>query len=361
MGWATKGAFELLLLSTLSGCAFVIRTAPVLLSDSTSEESFGLRQLGLGTFPRSGPYDSFGDDICQTITRDASNNVYCGGYTYGALGEANGGDGDAFIAKYDSSGVLQWVRQLGSVSAPLGASSGDDYCQGITTDTSGNVYCGGYTTGSLGEANGGSADAFIAKYNSSGTLLWVRQLGSVSAPAGASSVNEICNGITTDSFGNIYCGGNTNSSLAEANGGGSDAFIAKYNSLGILQWVRQLGSMSAPSGASGGNDSCNSIATDTSGNIYCAGQTYGSLGEANGGLFDAFIAKYNSSGTLQWVRQLGSVSAPSGASIGNDSCNSIATDTSANVYCGGYTTGSLGEANGGSADVFIWGIQASDL
>jgi hypothetical protein len=149
--------------------------------------------------------------------------------------------------------------------------------------------------------------------------------------------------------------------LGEANGGTEDAFIAKYDSSGNLQWLRQLGSVSASAGASSGSDSCNGITVDTFDNVYCGGYTTGSLGEANGGDVDAFITKFDSSGALQWVRQLGSVSAPSGASSENDFCNGITTDTSGNIFCGGYTSGSLGEANGGSADAFIWGIEASDL
>ena len=55
---------------------------------------------------------------------DNSGNIYCAGYTSGALGEANGGGHDAFIMKLDSSGNLQWVTQLGDMT--LGFAGGDN-------------------------------------------------------------------------------------------------------------------------------------------------------------------------------------------------------------------------------------------
>ena len=81
--------------------------------------------------------------------------------------------------KLNSSGDLQWVTQLGDTT--LGFTGGDnseyDACVSIALDDSGNSYCAGSTSGALGEANGGSSDAFVMKLNSSGTLQWVRQLG----------------------------------------------------------------------------------------------------------------------------------------------------------------------------------------
>ena len=112
-------------------------------------------------------------------------------------------------------------------------------------------------------------------------------------------------------------------------------------------------------GNNSGYDACNSVALDDSGNIYCAGHTYGALGEANGGdahggSADAFIMKLNSSGDLQWVTQLGGTTATSeGDTSGDDRCTSVALDDSGSIYCAGYTTGALGETNGGDKDAFI--------
>ena len=252
------------------------------------------------------------------------------------------------------------MTQLGGTTVVSGGdTSGYDYCQSVAVDSSGNVYCAGYTEGALGEANGGgeNSDAFIMKLNSSGDLQWVTQLGGTTVVSGGdTSGYDSCNSIALDDSGNIYCAGYTKGALGEAHGGGTyDAFVMKLSSSGTLQWVTQLGDTTAASGGNNsGDDFCVSVALDDSGNIYCAGYTDGALGEANGGANDVFVMKLNSSGDLQWVTQLGGTTTASGGNnSGSDSCYSVAVDNSGNIYCAGYTTGAMGEANGGNKDAFI--------
>ena len=98
---------------------------------------------------------------------DSLGNIYCAGYTFSDLGETNGGSGndDAFIAKIDSSGALQWVKQLGAESKALGGSNVlNDYCTGVMVDNNGTPFCVGYTSSSMGEASGGNYDAFFMKF-----------------------------------------------------------------------------------------------------------------------------------------------------------------------------------------------------
>ena len=64
-------------------------------------------------------------------------------------------------------------------------------------------------------------------------------------------------------------------------------------------WTKQLGSSS--------RDYANDVVTDSSGNVYVTGTTYGGLdGNTSAGNADLFVVKYNSSGTKQWTNQLGS-------------------------------------------------------
>ena len=317
-------------------------------------------QLGDTTAASGG--DNSGNDHCVSVALDDSGNIYCAGFTSGALGETVGGLSDAFVMKLNSSGTLQWVTQLGDTTLGFagGDNSGQDYCIGVAVDASGNVYCSGYTKGALGEANGGGGnpDVFVMKLNSSGVLQWVTQLGDTTLGfvGGDNSENDYCNSVALDDSGNIYCAGYTLGALGEANGGSDDAFVMKLNSSGTLQWVTQLGGTTT---ANGGNnsteDACKSIALDASGNIYCAGYTDGALGEANKGRDDAFIMKLNSSGTLQWVTQLGRTTTANGGNNSEaDHCNSVALDDSGNIYCAGNTSGALGEAYGGGFfDAFI--------
>ena len=89
------------------------------------------------------------------------------------------------------------------------------------------------------------------------------------------------------------------------------------------------------------------VTTDSSGNVYVAGETGGGLdGNSNAGSDDLFVVKYNSSGIKQWTQQLGTSS--------NDRARGVATDSSGNVYVTGYTDGGLdGNSNAGSYDLFM--------
>ena len=84
------------------------------------------------------------------------------GQTNGSLdGNTNAGGYDFFIVKYNSSGVKQWTKQLGT--------SGNDYGHDITSDSSGNIYVTGETYGSLdGNTNAGDSDLIVVKYDPDG-------------------------------------------------------------------------------------------------------------------------------------------------------------------------------------------------
>ena len=74
--------------------------------------------------------------------------------------------------------------------------------------------------------------------------------------------------------------------------GESDIFLVKYDSSGTKQWTKQLGTSSGDNGLG--------VTTDSSGNIYVTGGTEGGLdGNTNSGGWDIFLVKYNSSGTKQ--------------------------------------------------------------
>ena len=262
-----------------------------------------------------------GYDQSNGVATDSDGNVYISGYTKGSLAGANQGSYDAWVAKYNSAGTLLWKRQLGTSSY--------DESRGVATDSKGNVYISGETAGSLAGANQGYNDAWVAKYDSGGTLVWKRQLGT-------SNVDQ-SNGVATDSKGNVYISGFTQGSLAGANQGYNDAWVAKYDSGGTLVWKRQLGTSDV--------DQSNGVATDSKGNVYISGYTYGSLAGANQGYNDAWVAKYDSGGTLVWKRQLGTST--------YDYSSGVATDSKGNVYISGYTYGSLAGANQGNSDAWV--------
>jgi alpha-tubulin suppressor-like RCC1 family protein/chitodextrinase len=287
---------------------------------------------------------SSGNDYGYGLAIDGNGNVYISGYSYATWGspiQPFSGGTDTFVAKYNSSGILQWNTFLGS--------SGEDNGIGLAVDTSGNVYVTGasYATwGSPIQPYSGAGDAFVAKLNSSGVLQWNTFLGSSSNYDG---------GIRSavDIGGNVYITGYswaTWGTPIRPYSGERDAFVAKLNNSGDLQWNTFLGS----SGEDAGID----LAVDTSGNVYIMGFTTGSTWGSpilpfSGGSA-TFVAKLNSNGDLQWNTFWGETSEWGG----------VAVDTSGNVYITGYSYATWGSPIlpfSGGIDAFVAKLNSSGI
>ncbi|NJN11398.1 MAG: hypothetical protein HC815_26855, partial [Richelia sp. RM1_1_1] len=319
-----------------------------------------------------------GDDFSNSIAVDSAGNVYITGYTDGSLGGDNAGYYDAWLAKYDSSGNQLWKTQLGTEI--------DDISYSVAVDGSGNIYISG--EGGVGSENTNVADdnTWLAKYDSFGNRIWTKQVGAYFSSdlavdnAGNTYItggiadfegsddfvawvakydsngnqrwfrhldaegDDFSYGVAVDNAGNVYITGDTEGSLGRFNAKGDiDAWLAKYDSSGILQWTTQLGS--------DGDDFSYSVAVDNAGNVYITGDTEntnGILSETNTAKSHAWLAKYDSSGTLQWTQQLGTEDDDF-----SYSSYSIAVDNAGNVYLTGDTDGDLGGTNAGYYDAWL--------
>jgi len=235
-------------------------------------------------------------DIANSIKVDSSGNIYVA-----ARGTYNLGGNLAnqlSVSKYNSSGVIQWQKTFsgsGSLSSGLG----------LDIDSSGNVYV-------CGVENVFPFLQLITKYNNSGTFQWARNLtDTYKNPA------DLASGVSVDSSGNVYvCGYGLD---ASAN---SVMSISKWDTSGTIQWQRYLQPSGSPiDGVAYG------IALDSSGNIYVTG--YGTINSS--GHKAISISKWNNSGTLQWQRTLKDAGLnPVGQG------NSIALDSSGNIYVCGF-------------------------
>jgi hypothetical protein len=256
------------------------------------------------------------------VSADGLGNVYMAGYTTGSLAAPNAGAEDVFLSKYDSSGVLDWTRQIGVASV--------DESFAVKADGLGNIYITG-VTGNLVGPPAGSNDGFLIKYDSTGTQQWARQLGTANIDQGR--------GVSVDGLGNVYISGYTTGSLAGPNAGGRDAFVRKYDSNGTAQWTRQFGT--------GQHDFSTGVSADTLGNVYLSGYTGGTLGGGPAlASTDAFLVKYDATGSLQWTRQLG-------AAADEERGYAVDVDGTGNVYLSGMTSGNLGGTNQGFGDIFL--------
>lgn len=272
------------------------------------------------TFDPEGSFNLSSEDS-EDISIDSLGSVYVAGRTNGSLVGTNAGGHDAILASYDSGGNLQWLRQFGS--------SDSDYGDAVWPDGSGHVYMAGATSGSLAATNAGRQDVYLAKFDSSGANQWIRQFGTSEYDNPAR--------VTGDGFGHVFIAGDTRGSLEGTNAGARDAFIAMYDSDGAHQWTQQFGSIE--------DDFIRDAATDLQGNVYLVGHTYGNLGGTNAGGIDTILAKYDGSGFLQWTRQIGTDALDIGTGI--------TIDEFGGIYIAGYTRGDLGGTNAGLYDAFI--------
>ena len=276
------------------------------------------------------------DTEAYGVATDANGNVYVAGYTTGGLdGNTLTGTTDFFLTKYDSSGTKIRTKLLGVAGK-------DTEAYGVATDANGNVYVAGYTTGGLdGNTLTGTTDFFLTKYDSSGTKISTKQLGTAGKKTGA-------NGVAVDANGNVYVAGYTYGGLdGNTLMGASDYFLTKYDSSGTKVRTKQLG-------VAGAYTYANGVAVDANGNVYVAGITTGGLdGNTLIGAQDFFLTKYDSSGTKVRTKQLGAA----GIDV---IATGVAVDASNNVYVAGYTDGGLdGNILAGSQDSFLTKYDSS--
>ncbi len=263
-------------------------------------------------------------DDATGVAVDGAGNAYICGNTFGDLGGPIAGDGsqrDVFLAKYDASGALLWIRQTGR--------TGPDEATGVAVDRTGNAYITGTTYGSLGGPLIGGTDFFLLKYDSQGILLWSRQNGGPSY--------EDARGVAVDSAGSAYVTGLTVGSFARPNPVGMDYFLAKYDAVGTLLWVRQAGETYS--------DGASAVAISEEGDVVIAGATIGEAGWANLFRSDTLLAKYSASGSRIWQRAARSgMSAPVWG---------LAVDQQGSIYTVGYTESDYGGTNAGGTDMFL--------
>ena len=311
------------------------------------------------------------------IAADSSGNSYATGIfsdsvTFGA-GEPNettlvSTGLDMFVAKYDSSGALLWAKgSSADTNEDPDFLTNGSWGYRVAVGGSGSSYVtgcfGGSVTFGAGEPNetmlvttGGFelfgdcvGGVFVAKYDSTGALLWAKEV----ATATRDSLFLWVSGLAVDGVGNSYVVGQFQDSVTFVPGdlnettlttSGQDCFLAKFDTDGALVWAKRV--------SEAGDDT--DLAVDSSGNSYLTSGFYGSttfgLGDpmettltAAGGEFDSdiYVAKYNSTGALVWVKQAGGTAHDTGWSIGVDGAGNS------------YVTGRFGEdfenGGGGSA------------
>lgn len=235
---------------------------------SATSRAFGFK--GLSAFTNWFGLFSGSTSTSAPLSIDSSSVLYTG------MDDAGG------AIKVSNTGEIAYQKSISGIS--------NAYANAV--DSSGNLY-----TLTLSGS--------LYKYNSAGVLQWQKTFSSVDSTTA----------LTVDSSGNVYVCGTIYTGVYFR------GFIAKVTSAGAITWQRYLTQTTTTNDGISGN----AVTVDSSGNVYVAGNNTASSGT----VFTAVVAKYNTSGTIQWQRKLTDSSSSRLPRVGG-----MAVDSSANIYIG---------------------------
>lgn len=299
------------------------------------------------------------------MASDVAGNIYSCGLTYapttanvatvGAHQDVYGGNCDAFLIKFDTSGNRVWGTYYGG--------NGGDWANGCALDMHGNLFMLGTTNsssamstpGSQQPANGGGWDAFLCRFTPAGTRIWGTYAGGFST--------DYPQGIACDALGHVYISGSADSynniatvgSFRAVHGGGHDDFLIEYDTLGVRQWGTYFG---------GNSDDFNGVVSAAGYQVYVAGFTssttgIGTLGAHQmnfAGGTDAFAMRFNPDGTMIWGSYFGGVDPESVGGLTNDA-GVLYLIGSTNSDTGIATPGCYQATRSGLSDAFLIAIN----
>lgn len=154
------------------------------------------------------------------------------------------------------------------------------------------------------------------------------------------STEDFAFSLALDNSDNLFIAGVTRGAFSEsANAGYDDIFLTKLNSDKSIAWTRQWGTSCTDSG--------NSVAINSSGNLFVTGSTCAVFEEnTSAGYYDNILTKLNNAGVIMWTKQWGTAEYEEG--------ESLAIDSSDNIYVTGYTSGVFdGNTSAGESDIFL--------
>ena len=295
------------------------------------------------------------------IDVDAGGNIYIGGQFAGTANFSTGGSPvtlstpttsyDGYYAKYDASGALQWVKQVGSAAA-------NDIVNDVVVDGSylyvGGQFAGAATFNGAPINSAGSSDAFRGRVQTSSGNAAANPNGWVITFGSDQSENLSCMALWG---GGVVVGGNFSDTCSfggviKVSAGSSDGYYVSVFSTGVVTGVYTVGGT--------GSELISDVAVDAASSIYISGRFNGSADLnpsagvsnfiSNAGSGDAFITKVSSSHTYQWAAAFGGTAADAGGPL--------AIDASGNIFfCGSFAgTAALGTfqlTSHGGSDGFL--------
>jgi hypothetical protein len=313
------------------------------------------------------------DEFAGSFDADGQGNIFITGYFRGTIdfdpgtgtnNISSNGSRDIFIVRINSDGSFGWAGGIGISSDEVGF--------GITSAPNGNIYITGTFSGpvdfdpssgvSLVSGSNGAFDIYLAAYNgSTGAYLWGNAIGGTGYDNGYSMESDAQSNIyVSGSFQNSFDFNPGVGSAVITSAGGADIFLAKFQPNGTLSWVKTIG------GTAG--EYSGKINLDNLGNIALTGSFQGTcdfdpgVGSTNlisAGGYDAFLAKYSSTGNLVFAGKIGGNQDYSAtySDIGND----VEFDSDGNMYFIGNFCGTVDLNPGSGTQTATINGQVNDM
>ena len=266
---------------------------------------------------------------------------------------ASAGSADAFLLRLNPKGELVWARRLGGKLGDVGfrIAAGADA-----------VYLAGYFQGTMDlpvapapgkEAapparleSAGRNDAFVARFDPAGSLVWARRLGGAK--------DDEARGIALGRGGEVWIAGHfeeaaslgAEASLSLKSAGNADVFVARLDKEGRTLWAGRMGG--------NGTDECEAAVGVRGGGLAITGRFTrsadfdpgpGSTSLASSGPVDAFVVRLDATGRLVWARQMGGG--------GSDVGFGLAADKNGSVYAAGLYQQGRGDTNGEGTPIHV--------
>ena len=344
---------------TYGPCMGEVTPLPEDCSTPQDDDCDGLAPTCKGTLMWAKHFGDANDQHPTAVAVDSQGNVIVAGYfegeaAFGTTPLVSTGGRDAFLVKFNASGTHLWSRRFGDAD--------DQIATGVAVDPTDNIVLVGDFSGSIDFGGG----ALVAQKPPGiiTTDVFVAKFAPDSTPLWSSQYgdanNQSVSGVAIDSESNIVVTGAFAGEVdfggeALVSAGGTDIFVARFDKLGALLWSARFGDAA--------NQVARGVAFDSSNNAFLAGTFDGMLDFGTGAITsaggtDAFIAKLAASNTFEWFTRGGDKS--------DQSVAAVAADSAGNVIVAGAFAGSVGFGasplmSAGAQDIFVAKLADSSI